>query len=349
MNQKLKKFLKRLLVYNIVIWVVIGVSIPVNVSGPSQYKYSDNDWDDFSYSPEYNETEWNVLLDPHSHTLYSDGSLTPRQNLLWHIAMGFNAMVLSDHNTFEGIDEIREIARNEFNDTIKVLAGMEWTTARVHLNFIFPPDTTMAELESTATVKGYASRPTDQEIEEAISKAHAVGGVVLVNHYTYNERLSKDSPTREQLLNWGVDFFEIINQNRYYLENHEFCIDNGLGVIVSTDMHEPEPVYGWTTLNVSEFTEEAIFNELEERRTGYIHIPTGSTYDVEHQINKAYIVSFPLIQIGEIFEDAYSSTPSSAYLGVIFVYIYGIFFLVEVSRYFIPKIKERLRNRKEKL
>ena len=347
MNQQLKNFLKRLLIYNITVWIVIGISIPLMVSGPAQYRYFDDDWDNFEYSPEYNETEWNILLDPHSHTFYSDGSLSPRQNLLWHMSMGFNAMVLSDHNTLDGVEEILEIARNEFNDSIKVLVGVEWTTARVHLNFIFPPNVGIENLESVLTVKSHISRPTDQEIEDAITITHNLGGLVSVNHYSYNERLSKDSPTRVQLLNWGVDFFEIVNEDRYYEENHQFCIDNSLGILASTDMHEPEQVYAWTTLNTSEFSEQAIFDELKARRTGYIYDTFGSPYDVEHQLNKAYIFLYPLIQIGEAFKGAYTSDVSGAQLGIIFVYIYGIFLLVEGFRYAVPKIKNRIRNRKE--
>ncbi|NPD89513.1 MAG: hypothetical protein HGN29_12410 [Asgard group archaeon] len=348
MNQKLKKTLKKFVVYNLVIWITIGISIPAMVTGPAQFRYFDEDWDDFNYSPEYNETEWNILIDPHSHTYYSDGSLSPRQNLLWHISMGFNAIVLTDHNSFEGIDEIREIARNEFNDTIKVLPGVEWTTARVHLNFIFPPDLDLEEIESVITIKGYISRPTDQEIEAAISSAHSLGGLVSVNHYSSNKRLSKETPTRDQFLDWGVDFFEIINQDRYFSENHQFCIDNGLGIVASTDMHEPEPVYAWTTLNTSEFSEEAIFDKLEAGRTGYIYDSFGSPYDVEHKLNKAYIFLYPLIKIGEMFEGAYTSDVSGVQLGILFVYIYGIYLLIEGCRFVIPKIKLQIKNRKEK-
>jgi hypothetical protein len=348
MNQNLRKFLKRLLIYNIIIWITIGISIPANVSGPALYKYSDEDWTDFSYSPEYNETEWNILMDPHSHTFYSDGSLSPRQNLLWHMSMGFNAIVLSDHNTFEGIDEIREIARTEFNDTIKVLPGVEWTTARVHLNFIYPPDTSSEDFESTVNIKGYISKPTDQEIEEAISKVKSLGGLVSVNHYSYNERLSKDSPTRDQLRDWGVDFFEIVNEDRYYEDNHQYCIDNGLGILASTDMHEPEKVYSWTTLNVSEFSEQAIFDELEQRKTDYIYNSFGAPYDVEHQLNYRYMVLFPLIKIGEMFEDSYTAEASGLQLGILFVYIYGIYFLVEALRFTVPKLKLKLKSRKVK-
>ncbi len=54
-------------------------------------------------------------------------------------------MVLTDHNTFEGVYEIRDIARNEFNNSFKVLLGVEWTTDNGHFNLIFPPNTTQED------------------------------------------------------------------------------------------------------------------------------------------------------------------------------------------------------------
>ncbi len=345
MNQKLKIFLKRFGIYNLIIWIVIGISIPVNVAGPSTYKYTDNDWDDFSYSPDYNETEWNILLDPHSHTFHSDGSLSPRQNLLWHISMGYNAMVLTDHNTYDGIDEIREIARTEYNDTIKVLAGVEWTTARIHMNFIFPPTVISEEYESVLTIKSYIAKPTDQEIQNVIESVHSIGGLVSVNHYSSNRRLTDNIPTREQLFDWGVDFFEIVNNDEYYEENHQFCINKSIGILASTDMHEPKQVYSWTTLNTSEFSEQAIFNELKAKRTDYIYNSFGSSYSVEHKLNPAYIILFPLIKIGEIFEDAYSSDVPGTQIGILFIYIYGVFLLVESFRLAKPRIKKVVQER----
>ncbi|MHA1401784.1 MAG: PHP domain-containing protein, partial [Candidatus Heimdallarchaeaceae archaeon] len=123
-----------------------------------------------------------MLLDGHSHTYYSDGYLSPKQNLLWHISMGFNAIVLTDHNTFDGVEEIRRIAREEFNDTIKVLRGFEWTTDRCHLNVILPPEVEPEEYESLVTFKSYSYTPTDAEIKQLIDQAHNIGALVVVNH-----------------------------------------------------------------------------------------------------------------------------------------------------------------------
>jgi len=343
-KQKILSFLKRFLIFNLFFWGLIGVSIPLMVGGPAEYRYFDSDWDDFNYVPEYNSSRWNILYDGHSHTKYSDGHLTPRQNLLWHIAMGFNAMALTDHNTFVGVEEIRQLARTEFNDSIKVLIGVEWTTDRCHLNLIFPPNATIAVCEAIIPSKSYIFTPTDVEIQQVIDSTHVLGGIVIVNHYLSTERITDNHPTRQQYLQWEVDYIESVNTDEYDGVSYQFCIDNGLGVIATTDMHEPEPVYGWTTLNAFEFTEEAIFNELKARRTDFIYDPAGSPYDVEHKRNKAYTISFPLIKFGQIFKGIYSSGYFATQLAVFLMYFYGAFILVEVFRFILPKIRNKTKR-----
>ena len=60
----------------------------------------------------YYSTDFNILLDGHSHTTYSDGSLSPSLLLDWHIANGYNAAIITDHNTPEGAIEVKFILPN---------------------------------------------------------------------------------------------------------------------------------------------------------------------------------------------------------------------------------------------
>ncbi|MCE7740326.1 MAG: PHP domain-containing protein [Candidatus Heimdallarchaeota archaeon] len=341
-----KKLALRFLIFNLILWSLLGISIALTFDTPGYHKYSDSDWDDFSYSPNYNKTEWNILLDGHSHTYYSDGSLSPRQNILWHIAMGFNAMVLTDHNTFDGIEEIREIARQEFNDTIKVLIGMEWTTDRCHLNVILPPNTTAEDYEALLTFSAYTYTPTDLEIQEIIINTHNLGGIIQINHIPWSMDYCRNHPTSEQFRDWGIDYIEIINYDTFDNESYYFCLDNGLGMITGTDMHRPEPVYSYTTLNASEFSEQAIFDELKAKRTGFLFNGIPSPYTVEHATNPAYILAYPLIQFGEMFEGMYSSESFGPMLVVFFLYIYGAYILLETSKFLIPYSIKKIKSRK---
>jgi len=78
----------------------------------------------------------NVLLSQHAHTLHSDGSMTVQQVLDWHIAQGFTAVAVTDHNDWQGGLEAVEAAKRM--PGIVALAGMEWSHCRGHYNFILP-------------------------------------------------------------------------------------------------------------------------------------------------------------------------------------------------------------------
>ncbi|OMJ12406.1 hypothetical protein AYI69_g9416 [Smittium culicis] len=49
-----------------------------------------------------NLTEYNILLDAHSHTTSSDGRLSPKQLIDISVSNGYNAIIVSDHNTING-------------------------------------------------------------------------------------------------------------------------------------------------------------------------------------------------------------------------------------------------------
>jgi hypothetical protein len=55
--------------------------------------------------------EKGFFLDTHAHSTASDGWMTPEQCIMWHIANGFNAFVLTDHNTGKNNKPILELHR----------------------------------------------------------------------------------------------------------------------------------------------------------------------------------------------------------------------------------------------
>jgi len=93
----------------------------------------------------------------------------------------------------------------------------------------------------------------------------------------------KAHPSRESLLDWGIDFIEIINddskpENVYDQESYEFCIKhkNEIGMISGTDMHTPDGlasggVHGWTLMNLKKLTEESLMEELRKKCTEIIY------------------------------------------------------------------------------
>ena len=315
--------------------IVAASSLLYNFQGITAPRYDTTDWEGYDISPAYvppfNATESNILLDPHSHTRYSDGYLTPEQNLLWHLSLGYNAMVLTDHNTFKGIEEIRSLARTRYNDTIKVLIGTEWTTRRLHLNLILPPNATDYD---HLTPPGWD--PSDAQIQQIIIDTHALGGLVVVNHIPWTEEFGENQPGREEWLAWGVDYIEIINEEVYDSVSFEFCEVNGLGMVAGTDMHTPGPVYSWTLLNTSEFTEQAIFDQLVARNTALLYNETPSPYPILHNTSLPFVglLVHPFTGLGEIFTNIFWP---DVQVGLVFVWLgwfHGFFFAIEALVYF---------------
>ena len=239
--------------------------------------YSDNDWKNSvpHIPPEYGKNKHNVVFDQHSHTEFSDGALTIKQNVEWHLALGYNALAITDHNNMRHLEKVDRV-RNEYAEKgIIILSGIEWTTNRIHLNFLG-----ISNWDSKISYK-----TSDEQIIEAINKAQDLGAIVVCNHIPWSlyEYHMKTHPSRDTLLEWGIDFIEIINddskpENVYDHESYDFCIEhkNEVGMISGTDMHTPDGlagggVRGWTLMNLKELTEEALLEELRKKHTNIIY------------------------------------------------------------------------------
>ena len=238
--------------------------------------YTDNDWKGITphIPPGYDNNKYNVVFDHHSHTNYSDGKLTIKQNVEWHIAMGFNAIAITDHNNLRYLEKIEGI-KQHYAGKVILLSGFEWTTVRLHLNILG-----ISKWDERVPYK-----PKDEKIIDVIDKVHDQDGIVVCNHIPWStyEAKYKNHPSREKLLDWGVDYIEIVNddslpENVYDKESVEFCNKHKgqIGMITGTDMHTPDGlasggVHGWTLLNVKESTEEALMEELRKKNTEILY------------------------------------------------------------------------------
>jgi len=242
--------------------------------------YSDNDWKDIipHIPPGYDNTKYNVVFDQHSHTRFSDGALTIKQNVEWHIAMGYNALAITDHNNMRHLKKIDKVRDEYAEKGFLILSGIEITTNRIHLNLLG-----VSNWETKISYK-----TTDYRIIETINKTHDQDGIVVCNHIPWSlyEFKMKTHPSRKTLLDWGIDYIEIINddskpENVYDHDSYNFCIkhNNKIGMITGTDMHTPDGlasggVHGWTLLNNKDFTEEALLEELRKKQIDIIYSKT---------------------------------------------------------------------------
>lgn len=301
----LKGFLARFGIMNL---VVVGVFL----SGNALYDrhFPEKDWSQVDFTapverPVYDTSKYNVVFDQHSHSFHSDGVLSEEQVIEWELQMGFNAFVLTDHNSFAGVDKVRRVAEEKYGGKVTVLAGVEWTTNRTHLNFIFPPDT-----ESDALQKAFPKppvNPTDAEIAAAIAKAHELGGLVTANHLPWTSRTYQDTrqPSRGEYLAMGVDNIEIVNEYEWDEESYGFCKARGLGMVTGTDMHQPSRVTGWTLLAVPEPGAETVFAALKARKGVPLYNAAGIAWRGAGSVrdNPMHKAFGPLVALGAYFTE----------------------------------------------
>ncbi len=328
---EVKKFFGRLLAFFIIGAAIIATTILVAEFGPPDVFYADDAFDAFPANyvpPEFNDSRYNVLLDQHSHTTMSDGALTPEQNIIWHIRHGYDAAIITDHHAIDAAKEAQRIAREKYPN-FKVIVGEEWSNNRIHLNFLGVTSLILANPIST-----------DENIKAAIDAAHAQGALVTCNHIPWSVRVGMDQPNQTKLVEWGVDFIEIVNENDYDGVSVAWVLNNTLYPITGTDMHrpstvnEPTKVHGWTQLWVASFTEEAIFNQLKIKNTtmdSIIYNATGSRdYTKPPSDNPWFLALKPVVMFGNLFEDIATDSTLTLVLGL--SYLFGAFFVSEVLR-----------------
>nr|MDO8110454.1 hypothetical protein [Candidatus Sigynarchaeota archaeon] len=335
---------------------VMILSITAFALIPGKYIYTDGDWN-YKFVPDYDTVRYNVLFDPHSHTLQSGGVLTPKQNIEYHIAMGYNACVVTDKLTggmgcWQSTSDAQRIAREQYDRQIKVLVGIEWGSNRGHFNIILPPNITNSTV-FRASIPNYGSNPSDDQILSFINATHALGGIVIIDHLLYSLPIMPTHPSRQQLFDWGVDYIEVINAADFDQDSNVFCRRTGMGMIAATGMHVPEKdkIHGWTLVNVSTFTEQAVFDELKGRRASMLYQNYSAPYNATHELNPWYIGLRPFIQLGEVIYtyfpggiqfDGLGFTIVLANVILWFVVIEGIRFSVVFLKCKIGKNKQNL-------
>ncbi|KAF9545195.1 hypothetical protein EC957_011174 [Mortierella hygrophila] len=247
---------------------------------------------------------YDVLLDGHSHSIYSDGRMSSETLLKWHIANGYNAVIVSDHNTINGGLAALEVAESEeYAGKITVIPAMELTTCRLHMNLIGINETIDFAIKKW---------PTDDELRQTIARAHELGGLAIINHipwsntteYGYELPRMQNHPSRELLVDMGIDGFEIANGGTLDTISLKFIQDNNLILITGTDVHYPDSsAFSWTILNTNgNRTIDNIMAQLKARRTSFLFDPTGTQPLAYPPENPVYYKTAPPTLLGQYFQ-----------------------------------------------
>jgi len=221
------------------------------------------------------------LFDFHIHTTFSDGWLTPEERVLWYIEHGVSGAFFADHDNIRGGQTAREFVEKNGLDFIVWIAE-EWTNhetnPETHINYygleeeIVPPES-------------YAlGGPEVMNASDLIIYVKANGGFVTVNHYNYdvNPNGGYGMPySLEQLRDWGVDGFEIINGGSYskYEPIRQFCLDNNLTCVAGSDIHTNEDLNTFTRLKLDDPNNKTVANIFKNLKNNLHALVAVQFYD----------------------------------------------------------------------
>ncbi|TFG19414.1 MAG: hypothetical protein EU533_06815, partial [Promethearchaeota archaeon] len=201
------------------------------------------------------------LIDLHVHTVYSDGWLTPEERVVWYINQGIDIAAFSDHDNLRGAYAAQKFVEDN-NLDFTVLIAEEWTDHEndIHMNY-FGLEEEIVPLESY-TPNG----PKAMNASDLIQYVKSNGGYITVNHYNYdpNPRGGFGMPySLQELRDWGVDGFEIVNGGSYsgkYQLIRQFCLDNNLTCVGGSDIHVNEDLNTFIRIRLADPTNKTVEN-----------------------------------------------------------------------------------------
>jgi predicted metal-dependent phosphoesterase TrpH len=305
---------RRAATWTVVITVVITLNILLHFSDlvPSKHSH-DKVWytDKFTFNipgdlpnaelwdPSYIDlgTDHYSVLETHAHTTVSDGSLSPRQLVDWAIAYGFTVLFVTDHNDVDGGLEAQKYAQQERPNEVLVIPGVEYTCCRIHMNLI----------GINETISPTSPWPTDDELRAVVTRTHDLGGIVLVNHIPWSmttefgHQLSRlpTHPTRETLLNMGVDGFESVSEGVLDLATIRFNEEHNLPLFGASDIHDPDttPV-AWTVIKHNgPPTQQLILDAFRQNSMSFYYDPTDPLPRVYGDHNTLWSKFAPLLAL----------------------------------------------------
>jgi hypothetical protein len=115
-------------------------------------------------------------------------------------------------------------------------------------------------------------------------------------------------PTISQLISWGVDGFEVINQETFDLASYQATSQNNLIQMVGMDLHYPDVgAQVWLTVNAN-LTKSAIMQEIRSKRTSFLFDPAGTRPRAYVDSPTSYNLLVPLTWLGDYFGMFYTDT-----------------------------------------
>ena len=240
------------------------------------------------------QEDYDIRLDGHTHTKFSDGWMSPKQLLEWAIASDYNAIIVTDHNTWIGAQETMKLSESNYADKIVVIPGLEFSCCRIHMNIINISDINgFSNSLSGCEIPKACGKPSDEDLQNLIRKTHEFGGKIVMNHWPWSHkteggrragiRTLQNHPTLEQLLAWGVDGFEIINGRDFDFPTlTKLANFSNVTFVTGSDIHVPFSAYSWTLIQTPSRSRNDImnvlFSSLSKEKVAFQYLPEGTLY-----------------------------------------------------------------------
>jgi len=214
-----------------------------------------------------------LKCDFHMHTVFSDGSVLPVVRVYEAYREGLDVISITDHierrssHRYASSSQNRpyeEALTSARADSVIIIRGGEITRPMPpgHFNAIFLTD---------------VDQLVRQDYMDVFRAAKEQNAFIFWNHPGWESQQPNVTlwlPEHTLLLEQGMMHgIEVVNENEYYPEAHQWCLDKNLTMIGNSDIHSEMPVFRpgehrtMTLVFARERTAQSIYEALMERRT----------------------------------------------------------------------------------
>ena len=238
-----------------------------------------------------------IVLDPHTHSVFSDGHVWPRIRVEEALRDGLDALAITEHLEWQphlvdiphpDRNRAFEIAADAAKETeLLVIAGVEVTREQPdgHINALFISDANKMFAnyvpEDPKDADAYYYTTGEWPAQNAVDAANAQGAFLFWNHSWWDHKLPAFIPRvskfhADNAKNKLLHGIEIFNSNSYSEEAFQIALDLQLTLMGSSDVHglidwDYEPTQGGhrpvTLVLAAEKTKKSIREALFEGRT----------------------------------------------------------------------------------